>query len=173
MIPRSRQRLLGLYGLALALVVVPGGRLWYLQVLDTTQYKSLAQVNQTRAVVVPAVRGMITDDTGQALVTNQTSMTVSVNMMQLSQTTSDDGKAVLARLAPLLNMSDKALTEKVRLCTRGVSQPCWTGSPYQPIPVAEHVSDTIALQIMEQPKQFPGVAAQLSPVTEYPQPNGA
>ena len=173
MIPRSRRRLFGLYALTVAAVVVLGGRLWYLQVLDTTQYKSLAQVNQTRNVVVPAVRGMITDDTGQALVTNQTSMTVSVDTMQLSQTTSDNGKAVLARLAPLLHMSDKTLSEKVRLCTRGVSQPCWTGSPYQPIPVAEHVSDTIALQIMEEPKQFPGVTAQLSPIVDYPMPDGA
>jgi penicillin-binding protein 2 len=173
MIPRSRKRLLGLYLVALAMLVVLGGRLWYLQVLDTTQYKSLAQVNQTRSVVVPAVRGMITDDTGQALVTNQTAMTVSVDTMQLSQTTSDDGKAVLARLAPLLHMSDKTLSEKVRLCTRGVPQPCWTGSPYQPIPVAEHVSDTIALQIMEEPTLFPGVTAQLSPVVDYPMPDGA
>jgi len=172
-IPRSRRRLLGLYVIALAVLVVLGGRLWYLQVLDTGQYKALASVNQTRTVVVPAVRGMITDDTGAPLVTNQTSMTVAVNMMTLSQTTSDDGKAVLARLAPLLHTSDKTLSQKVRLCTRGVSQPCWTGSPYQPIPVAENVSDTIALQIMEEPKLFPGVTAQLSPVTDYPQPDGA
>jgi penicillin-binding protein 2 len=173
MIPRSRRRLLGLYVIALAMLVVLGGRLWYLQVLNTTQYKSLAQVNQTRTIVVPAVRGLITDDTGQALVSNQTSMTVSVNMMQLSQTTSDDGKAVLARLAPLLHMSGTTLSEKVRLCTRGVSQPCWTGSPYQPIPVAEHVSDTVALQIMEEPTLFPGITAQLSPMVDYPMPDGA
>ncbi|MGH3245064.1 MAG: penicillin-binding protein 2 [Trebonia sp.] len=173
MIPHSRRRLLGLYVVALAMLVVLGGRLWYLQVLDTTQYKSLAAVNQTRTVVVPAVRGMIADDTGQALVTNQTSMTVSVNMMQLSQTTKDDGKAVLARLAPLLHVSDKTLSEKVRLCTRGVPQPCWTGSPYQPIPVAEHVGAAIALQIMEEPTLFPGVTAQLSPVIDYPRPAGA
>ena len=96
MIPRSRKRLLGLYVIALAMAVVLGGRLWYLQVLDTGQYKALAQVNQTRSIVVPAVRGMITDNTGVPLVDNQTSMTVSVNTMQLSQTTSDNGKAVLA-----------------------------------------------------------------------------
>ena len=173
MIPRSRRRLLGLYVIALAMMVVLGGRLWYLQVLDTQQYKALAAVNQTRTVVVPAVRGMITDDTGAPLVSNQTAMTVSVNMMQLSQTTSDDGKAVLARLAPLLHRTAQSLTEQVRLCTRGVAHPCWTGSPYQPIPVAEHVSDTVALQIMEQPGQFPGVTAQLTAVTYYPQPSGA
>jgi penicillin-binding protein 2 len=172
-IPRSRRRLYGLYVIALALLVVLGGRLWYLQVLDTQQYKALAATNQTRTVVEPAVRGEITDDTGQALVTNATKMTVSVNMMTLSQVTKDGGKAVLARLAPLLRLSDNTLTEKVRLCTRGVSQPCWTGSPYQPVPVAENVSDSIALQIMEQPGQFPGVTAQLSPVTDYPEPDGA
>jgi penicillin-binding protein 2 len=173
MIPRSRKRLLGLYAITLAMLVVLGGRLWFLQVLDTHQYKALAQVNQTRTIVVPAVRGMITDDTGAPLVDNQTSMTVAVNMMQLSQTTSDDGKAVLARLAPLLHMSGTTLADKVRLCTRGVPQPCWTGSPYQPIPVAENVSDTVALQIMEEPTLYPGVTAQLSPVVDYPMPDGA
>jgi penicillin-binding protein 2 len=172
-IPRSRKRLVGLYAVALAMLIALGGRLWYLQVLDTKQYKALAQVNGTRTIVVPAVRGIITDDTGAALVTNRVSMIVAVNMMQLSQTTRDDGKAVLARLAPLLGMSDKTLTEKVRLCTRGVPQPCWTGSPYQPIPVAENVSDAIALQIMEEPTLFPGVTAQMSPIVDYPMPEGA
>ncbi|MGD0704727.1 MAG: penicillin-binding protein 2 [Trebonia sp.] len=173
MIPRSRRRLFGLYVIAAALLVVLGGRLWYLQVLDTAQYKTLAAVNQTRDIVVPAVRGMITDDTGSPFVRNQTEMVVAVNMMDLSQGTSDDGAAVLAKLAPLLHLSDKELSEKVRLCTRGVPQPCWTGSPYQPIPVAEHVSDSVALQIMEEPKAFTGVTASLQPVVDYPMPNGA
>ena len=173
MIPRSRRRLFGLYVLTVAAVVVLGGRLWYLQVLDTTQYKALAQVNQTRSIVVPAVRGAITDDTGSPLVRNQTEMVVSVNMLDLSQQTTDNGAAVLKKLAPLLHLSDKTLTEKVRLCTRGVPQPCWPGSPYQPVPVAEHVSDATALQIMEEPKVFIGVTASLQPVTDYPMPSGA
>jgi penicillin-binding protein 2 len=172
-IPRSRKRLVLLYAIALAMLVALGGRLWYLQVLDTGQYKALAAVNQTRQIVVPAARGSITDDSGQALVSNQAAMTVAVDTMELSQTTSDDGKAVLARLAPLLHLPVTTLTEKTRLCTRGVPQPCWTGSPYQPIPVAEHVSDAVALQILEQPRLFPGVTAKLSPVTDYPQPDGA
>jgi penicillin-binding protein 2 len=172
-IPRSRRRLFGLYVIAAAMLITLGGRLWYLQVLDTTHYKQLASVNQTRSIVVPAVRGMITDDTGVPLVRNQTAMVVSVNMMDLTQTTSDGGKAVLARLAPLLGISETKLTDEVRLCTRGVPQPCWPGSPYQPIPVAQHVSDEVALQIMEEPSLFPGVIAQLSPVVNYPMPDGA
>src|SRR6202161_3638383 len=173
MIPRPRRRLFGLYALTLAAVVVLGGRLWYLQVLDTTQYKALAQLNQPGQIVVPAVRGGITDDTGTPFVRNETEMVVSVNMLDLSQHTTDNGAAVLKKLAPLLHLSDKTLTEKVRLCTKGVPQPCWTGSPYQPVPVAENVSDATALQIMEEPKVFIGVTASLQPVTDYPMPDGA
>jgi penicillin-binding protein 2 len=172
-IPRSRRRLLVLYVIAAAMIVTLGGRLWYLQVMDTTQYKQLAAANQTRQVVVPAVRGSIVDDQGQPLVTNTTSMVVSVDMMQLSQTTSDDGRSVLSRLASLLGMPDKVLSEKTRLCTKGVPQPCWPGSPYQPIPVEQQVSVQTALQIMEQPAQFPGVTAQVQPVVDYPMPDGA
>jgi penicillin-binding protein 2 len=172
-IPASRRRLFGLYVVAAAMLVTLGGRLWYLQVLDSVHYRQLAEVNQTRQIVVPAVRGMITDDTGAPLVRNQTSMVVAVDMMRLAQQTSDGGTAVLARLAPLLHQSDKMLARKVRLCTKGVPAPCWPGSPYQPIPVAQDVSDATALQIMEEPRQFPGVSAQLRPVVDYPMPDGA
>ena len=80
---------------------------------------------------------------------------------------------MLRRLAHLLGMSDKLLTEKVRLCTAHVSQPCWPGSPYQPIPVAQHVPDAIAVQIMQDHASYPGVSAGVNPVARYPQPNGA
>jgi penicillin-binding protein 2 len=173
MIPASRRRLIVLYLLVAAMLVALGGRLWYLQVLDSTQYKQLAVANQTRQVVVPAVRGQILDDQGRPLVRNTTSMVVSVNMMQLSQTTTDGGQRVLHRLAPMLGMSYKLLSEKVRLCTRGVPAPCWPGSPYQPIPVDQGVGVRTALQIMEEPQQFPGVTAQVQPVVDYPMPGGA
>ncbi len=173
MIPASRRRLAVLYVLVAAMLAALGGRLWYLQVLNTAQYKALAVANQTREVVVPAVRGEITDDTGSPLVRNQTSMVVSVNMTQLAQTTGDSAQSVLHRLAPLLHMPYKVLSEKTRLCTRGVPAPCWPGSPYQPIPVDQRVSMRTALQIMEQPKLFPGVIAQVQPVVDYPMPDGA
>ena len=56
---------------------------------------------------------------------------------------------------------------------QGVPQPCWAGSPYQPIPVAQNVSPRIALQVMEQHTKFPGVTAQVQPVVQYPMPGGA
>ena len=80
---------------------------------------------------------------------------------------------MLRRLAPLLGMSVNLLSEKTRLCTAGVPQPCWNGSPYQPIPVDQNVSDRVALQVMEEQKEFPGITAQVQPVIDYPAPDGA
>src|SRR3984885_1053184 len=168
----SRRRLVVLYVVAAAMLISLGGRLWYLQVMNNTAYTKLAAQNQTRNVLVPAVRGQILDDVGAQLVTNQTALVVSVDMAQVSQQ-ADGGKAVLHRLANLRGLPYQLLSDKVRLCTKGVSQPCWDGSPYQPIPVDQKVSDRVALQVMEQPKLYPGITAQVQPVVDYPQPDGA
>jgi penicillin-binding protein 2 len=172
MIPASRRRLAILYVVVAAMLAALGGRLWYLQALNGPQFRALAVENQTRAIVVPAVRGQILDDQGHQFVMNQTALVVSVNMMQLSQQ-HDGGAAVLHRLAQLLGMSYNALKAKTTLCTRGVKPPCWAGSPYQPIPVDEQVSNQDALQIMEEPSLYSGVTAQVQPIVYYPSPDGA
>jgi penicillin-binding protein 2 len=168
----SRRRLLVLYAVAGAMLIALGGRLWYLQVMNSTAFTKLAAQNQTRTVIVPAVRGQILDDVGNRLVTNRTSLVVSVDMMALSRKPGG-ASPVLHRLARLLGTSYQLLEAKTRLCTKGVSQPCWAGSPYQPIPVDQHVSPRMALQVMEQPQEFPGVTAQVQPVIDYPKPHGA
>ena len=172
MIPASRRRLFVLYAVIGALLIALGGRLYYLQVLNGHSYVKLASQDQTQTVITPAVRGQILDDAGLPMVDNASSLVVTVNMMNLA-TQGDGGTAVLHKLASLLGMSDKLLTEKVRLCNAHVLQPCWPGSPYQPIPVAQHVPDTIAVQIMQDHAKFPGVSAGVNPVARYPQPDGA
>jgi penicillin-binding protein 2 len=168
----SRRRLVLVYLLAAAMLVSLGGRLYYLQVMNTASFTKQAAQNQTRDVIVPAVRGKILDDVGNELVTNQTALIVSVDMMTLSQ--QPGGAApVLRRLASLLGMSYLTLSEKTRLCTKGVPQPCWPGSPYQPIPVDQDVPAQVALQVMEEQTEFPGVTAQVQPVVDYPEPDGA
>ena len=168
----SRRRLVLVYVLVAAMLVSLGGRLYYLQVMNNSSFTKLAEQNQTRDVIVPAVRGQILDDVGGRMVTNTTSLVVSVDMMTLDQQAAGPAP-VLRRLAPLLGMSYTLLTDKTRLCTKGVPQPCWSGSPYQPIPVAQNVSDRVALQVLEEPKEFPGVTAEVQPVIDYPEPDGA
>jgi penicillin-binding protein 2 len=172
MIPASRRRLAVLYVIVAAMLATLGGRLWYLQVMNATEFKTLAVANQTRNVVVPAVRGQIVDDAGRKLVANQTSLVVSVNMMDLARQ-KDGGRQVLLRLGRLLGISSNLLTAQTRLCVKGVKPPCWAGSPYQPVPVAQKVSDQMALQIMEEPQLYPAVTAQVQPVVQYPEPYGA
>jgi penicillin-binding protein 2 len=169
---RSSRRRLWLVNLVVAALLISlGVRLWDVQVLNSKSYTALAAQDMTQSVVVPSVRGQILDDTGQPFVDNKTSLVVSVNIARLGQRT--DEKTVLARLAKLLKMSPKLLSEKVRLCTRGVSQPCWTGSPYQPVPVEQKVPDKVALQIMEDHSAYPDITAQVQPVTNYVRPAGA
>jgi len=169
MIPAARRRLVVLYAVVAALLLSLGGRLWYLQVMTVGSYASAATQDQVRTVIVPPVRGQILDDVGHPLVNNHTSLVVSVNRALVSQQPGG-GIPELQRLAHLLGMKYALLQEKIRLCTAGVSQPCWQGSPYQPIPVAQQVPAAVALQIMENQGDYPGVSAEAQPVTHYVQP---
>jgi penicillin-binding protein 2 len=168
-IPASRRRLAVLYLVLAALLIGLGFRVWYLQVVTHASYVALANQDRVRDVISPSVRGEILDDTGAPMVDNHSSMVVSVNVANVSQEP-DAGAAELKKLASLLGMSASAMTDKVRICTVGVPQPCWPGSPYQPIPVAQNVPDTVALQVLESQQEFPGVTAAVTPVTNYVQP---
>ncbi|MGO9080715.1 MAG: penicillin-binding protein 2 [Streptosporangiaceae bacterium] len=171
MIPASRRRLAVLYLVVFSLLIGLGYRIWTLQVTHYSSYMALANADRIRDVISPSVRGEILDDTGAPMVRNGSSMVVSVNMATLSQQ-ADGGVGELGRLARLLHVRDKTLTDEVRICTASVGQPCWPGSPYQPIPVAEGVSSRMALQVLESRRDFPGVTAQVRPVTHYAQPIG-
>ncbi|HEY7486436.1 MAG TPA: penicillin-binding protein 2 [Streptosporangiaceae bacterium] len=169
---RSHFRLLVLHVLVASLLVSLAGRLWYLQVLNGSQYDRVAAENRTRDIVVPAVRGQILDDVGRPLVRNRTALVVSVDRTVLSRQ-HDGGTAVLGRLAKVLGTKPDKLAEKVRLCGPGIQRPCWPGSPYQPIPVDDRVTAKKALQIMERHEDFPGVTAQVQAVRQFPRPDGA
>ena len=117
MIPAARRRLMVLYVVVAALLISLGGRLWYLQVMTGGSYANAAAQDQTRAVIVPSVRGGILDDVGQPLINNKTSLVVSVNRALVAQQP-DGGLAELHRLAKLLHMDYGLLQQRLRLCTR-------------------------------------------------------
>ncbi|MGH8869574.1 MAG: penicillin-binding protein 2 [Actinomycetes bacterium] len=164
---RSRLRLVVLQILVVSLLVTLGGRLYFLQVMAGETYQQAATNNRVREVLTPAVRGQILDSAGRPLVRNRTAMVVSVSRTAILKQP-DDGEAVLRRLANVLDQRYSALDKKTRLCAPGVDQPCWNGSPYQPIPVADDVEPQVALQIVERAEDFPGVTAELLPVRDYP-----
>jgi penicillin-binding protein 2 len=168
-IPASKWRLISVTLVVVGLLAVLGARLWYLQVDTRGTYVAESAQDRIRTIVQPPVRGEILDDTGQPMVGEQSSLTVAVNVATLTQQR-DSGTAELARLGSLLGTSETVLHERTRLCTVGVKQPCWPGSPYQPIPVAQDVSEQTALTILENQAAYPDVTASIQPTIQYVQP---
>ncbi len=168
----ARARLGVVQVLVLALLATLGARLWYLQVRSGPEFQAAAAANDLRSVSTPAVRGDILDDQGHPLVENRATLEVTVDLSTL-EAQPKGGTAVLDRLAALLGMSEQQITQQIRLCSSTVGQPCWAGSPYQPVPVAVDVPDGVGLEILEDHDKFPGVTAQPTAVRSYPQPFGA
>src|SRR5215469_16048889 len=95
-------------------------------------------------------------------------MVITVNNAVLAAQ-GDGGSGELRRLAVLLGIGERLLRDRLRLCTVGVSQPCWAGSPYQPIPVMQGVPERVGVQIMEARRQLPGVTTTVQAVVSYPE----
>ncbi|MEU3945524.1 penicillin-binding protein 2 [Streptomyces sp. NPDC029526] len=167
--PRVQIRLVVIQVLVLSLLATLGGRLWYLQIREGAEYAKEASGNHVQQVVQPAVRGSILDARGVALADNETRLVVSASRTDLMKM-KDDGKAVLTKLAGVLGMAPKEVMEKVRLCDAKTPQPCWNGSPYQPIPITDEATPKQALQIRERAEDFPGITAEPQAVRRYASP---
>jgi penicillin-binding protein 2 len=170
---RSRLRLGILQLLVLSLVGTLFGRLWYLQVLAGDQYERIAADNGRGTIVEPATRGRILDDMGRPLVTNRTSLVVSISPPDLAKQ-KDKGTAALTRLSKLIGVPVKTLRDEVLPCpslaerrAKKISV-CNNGSPLQPVPVATDVPPAVAYRIMEQREDFPGIEAEARAVRAYP-----
>ncbi|MGW1778827.1 penicillin-binding protein 2 [Streptomyces sp. NPDC002143] len=167
--PRVQIRLVVIQILVLSLLGTLGGRLWYLQIREGAEYAKEASGNHVQQVVEPAVRGSILDARGVPLADNETRLVVSASRTDLLKQP-DDGKAVLAKLAGVLGMTPEDVMLKVRLCDSETPQPCWNGSPYQPIPITDEATAKQALQIRERAEDFPGITAEPEAVRRYPAP---
>nr|WSY54954.1 penicillin-binding protein 2 [Streptomyces sp. NBC_00886] len=170
--PRVQIRLVVIQILVLSLLGTLGGRLWYLQIREGSEYQKEASGNHVQQVVEPAVRGSILDARGVPLADNETRLVVSASRTDLLKQ-ADDGKAVLTKLAGVLGMKSQDVMLKVRLCDAKTPQPCWNGSPYQPIPITDEATAKQALQIRERAEDFPGITAEPEAVRRYAAPGDA
>ncbi|WP_328881657.1 penicillin-binding protein 2 [Streptomyces sp. NBC_00299] len=170
--PRVQIRLVVIQILVLSLLGTLGGRLWYLQIREGDAYAKEASGNHVQQVVDPAVRGSILDARGVPLADNETRLVVSASRTDLLKM-KDDGKGVLAKLAGVLGMKPEEVMGKVRLCDAETPQPCWNGSPYQPIPITDEATPKQALQIRERAEDFPGITAEPQALRRYPSPGNS
>ncbi len=169
---RSNLRLIVLGILIFSLLATLVSRLFYLQVMEVDEYRAAAQNNTVREVVEPAVRGLILDQAGRPLVSNRTSIVVTIDRQELNQQ-AKSGEAVISRLAGILGTTPASISERLMPCgVEGAPKPpiCWNGSTYQAVPVAFDVDPQTALAIMEKRSEFAGVTAKLTAVREYSGP---
>lgn len=155
-----------------ALLITLLARLFFIQVLTGEDYAALADKNRIREISTPAVRGLIVDQAGRALVANRTSLVISIDRRAISELP-DQGEDVLTRLSNLLDTTVADLRDRITPCgVTGAAPPpiCWNGAPLQPVPVARDVDSKLALRIMENTLRFPGVTAEVVAERVYPAP---
>ena len=146
------------------------GRLFYLQVANTTVYQSAALSIQSRDIVSPALRGAITDSAGLPLAMDRPGLAIAVDRSVIDKQ-SDKGVAVLTRVSNLLKLPYADLWQSTRLCgeiTTGKKSGCWNGTRFQAIPITKQATQTQALVILENSDIYAGVTAEPVPVRSYP-----
>src|SRR4051812_40438633 len=170
----GRLRLVVVQALVFSLFATLFARLYYLQVVGGDEYHAQAASQSVRDIVVQPQRGLIVDDMGRPLVANRTSWVVSVDRSLLAKLTDRQQRVLLGRIAGVVGVPEREVHQRLVPCGApgSVAGPCWNGSPYQPVPITTDVKQAVALRILEQPEDFPGVLAQQQSVRSYPQPYG-
>ncbi|SDK81753.1 penicillin-binding protein 2 [Nocardioides sp. YR527] len=159
----SRLRLIVIQALVFSLLATLGVRLFYLQVRHGDAYQAAAASQSKREIVRQPVRGIIVDAQGRPIVTNRSAWVVSLDQGVLDGLDDDDRKTLMARVAKAVDVSPKKQDEAIAN---------WSGTRYQPVPIATDVSESTALRILEQPEDFPGVVAEKQTLRSYPSPFG-
>ena len=170
----GRLRLIVIQALVFSLFATLFARLYYLQVVGGDEYHAQAASQSVRDIVVQPQRGLIVDDMGRPLVANRTSWVVSVDRTVLGKMTDHQEELLLERVAGVVGVPAATIRKKLVTCgeTGSVSGVCWNGSPYQPVPIATDVDQSVALRVLEQPEDYPGVLAEQQSVRSYPRPFG-
>ena len=153
--------------LVASMVLTLVGRLYYVQLLDPNKPHQTAGLLHDGVIVVPAPRGVIVDSRGRQLVGNTSTQVLTINGDRLLGLP-DHGIGVLSRLSTLLHTSPARLAQLIRTCSPKVPAPCWTGQPYEPVPVATGIATNVILAIKEHREDFPGVAIQTQTLLNYP-----
>ncbi len=171
---KSRLRLVVVQALVFSLFATLFVRLYYLQVVGGESYQAQAADQSVRDIVVQPQRGLIVDSQGRPLVANRTSWVISMDRTLLGKLEEGQRTELVRRVAVVVDA--KPADVEARLVTCGdpgsVRDVCWNGSPYQPVPVATDVPKSVALRVLEQPEDYPGVLAEQQNVRSYPRPFG-
>jgi penicillin-binding protein 2 len=142
----------------LAVIVGMGAltaRLFYLQVVNGSQYVALSTSQRTTLDPIPAPRGVIYDRAGRLLVTNVPTYAVKIRPADLPNSRRDE---VVARLAALLGIGPAEIHEAID------GNP---GSAFDLVRVGQDVDKATALLISEAGDDLPGIEVTVESRRDY------
>lgn len=173
-LPRRGPGIGPLWGLMIVMLSLLGilvGRLVQMQLVDHEVLAEEAASVNTRVLTEPAVRGRILAADGTPLATSTASTVVTVEPEVLLES-EDAGRELIAAVARELDLPVESLWGRTLLCGTPEAPPvpaCFSGSPYQPVPIAYDVDPIAALGVLERPEAFPGIEVTGVAVRDYPQ----
>ncbi len=137
----------------LAVMLVLGGRLYWLQVYQYDHYFARAETNRTRELPVMAARGEIFASDGELLVGNRPGFTVS--LLDLPKREQPE---VMQYLSEILDMEEEAIRDEI-----------WKQRfrTFAPIRLKRDVSAEVVAKIGERRMDLPGVIIETEPIRYY------
>ncbi|WP_141762162.1 penicillin-binding protein 2 [Kytococcus sp. HMSC28H12] len=171
----ARRRTVIMGVLVLVALLVLGGRMAQMQVVQHDRYATAAQTTNTRSIVHPAVRGRILAADGTPFVRNVAHSTVTIDP-QVMREQEDKGRGIVEAVATELGQDPDTLWGRTRTCgAKDAPRPprCNSGGAYQPITMAQGVDPVKLLPLLERPEDYPGVKVDATAERGWPKPKGA
>jgi penicillin-binding protein 2 len=183
-LPRSTRfetwRLFTVYAIILLAFSALLARLLTLQILDPAQWVNQAEQNYTKAVSVPAARGIIYDRNGYILARNLASYNIVITPAELPDDDSDIQRIYreisdLTGIAVGGPVTDESLKQAklFAACVPGpsISQMVAlqeSNAPYSPVRIKCNVTEEVARIAQEKTADWPGVKVEVDPIRDYP-----
>lgn len=153
-------------------------RLFDIQILQGNAFNAQANENRTRIIREPAVRGTIYDRNGIVLAENVAAYNVVVIPGYLPEDDADTQR-IFRELSTLIDVpisqgdTDEETARNFTPCYNdlGISEIVFiadTNWPYDQTALKCNVSQEVAMTVMENREEWPGIDVQISPVRRYP-----
>ncbi len=149
------RRSLFLGGCMAATMAVLGGRMRFLGVEESDQYRLLAEENRINIQLIPPARGLILDRNGKLIAGNEQNYRVVI-----TKEGAGDVQSVLNRLSHLIPLTASDMTR--------ISKDIARNSPFVPIPVADRLSWDDLSRIALNAPALPGVTPDVGLSRVYP-----
>jgi len=149
------RRVLALGAIKGTLFVTLIGRLYYLQIVKSKEYKTYSDSNRIKLALIPPLRGQIHDRKGNTLAGNKNFYRV-----MFDPEIADDEEIVINKLADVLGVNDSKRQSMLTKYKNRVSR--------QPIAIYEHLKWNEVARVEVNAPDLPGVSIDVGQIRDFP-----